>query len=128
MRKYFISVALVFGMTTFSHAATSILFNWTNTANAGVPACTVTVTTSCMTAFTLTDTTTGTVVSSTIPFTILTYTYTPASGIPFGYNHSFSLTVSGKDASGNAVSSLPATTSVISNILNAPTGFSAVIQ
>lgn len=128
MRKVLLALLLMFGFSTLAHAATSIVFTWSDTANASIPACTTTVTTSCLTTFTLTDTTTGTVISSAIPSTTLTYTYAPTGGIPFGYSHSFSLTVNGINAAGTTVASAPVTTTVTSSVLNAPTGFSAVTQ
>lgn len=107
-----------------SYAATSVLFNWSN-AN---PICSTTVTTSCVKSATLTDTTTNTVVSSTIAADATTYTYTPTGGIPFGWSHSFSLVLNGVDASGNAITSAPATVTVTNSTLNPPTGFTATLQ
>lgn len=128
MRKALLALILFCGFPVLAQAATQIVFTWSDTGNAGVPACSATVTTSCLTTFTLTDTTASTVVSSTIPSSTLTFTYTPIGGIPFGYNHTFSLTVSGKDVNGNAVTSSAVSTSISSSILNAPSGFSAVTQ
>jgi hypothetical protein len=129
MRKILLALFMAFGISTLAHAqATKIVFTWSDSANASIPACTGTVTTSCLTAFTLTDTTANTVVSSTIASNLTTYTYTPTGGIPFGYNHSFSLVVTGKDSSGNVITSPAATTSVTYSVLGAPTGFSGVAQ
>ena len=128
MRKVLLALLLMFGVSTLAHAQTSIVFTWSDAGNASTPACTGTVTTSCLTTFTLTDTTAATVVSSTIASNATTFTYTPTGGIPFGYSHTFSLTISGKSSTGTTVTSSPATTTVSSNTLNAPTGFSAVTQ
>jgi hypothetical protein len=128
MRKVILALLFLCGFSPLAHAATSIVFTWSDTSNASTPACTTTVTTSCLTTYTLTDTTTGTVITSTIPSATLTFTYTPTGGIPFGFNHTFSLTISGVTATGTTVVSAPATTTITENVLNAPTGFSAVTQ
>lgn len=120
--KKIVLLALLLVLSEPAWAATSVLFNWTNSN----PVCSATVTTSCVKSATLTDTTTNTVISSTI--TADTFTYTPTGGIPFGWTHTFSLVLNGVDASGNAVTSAPATVTVSNSTLNPPTGFTATLQ
>ena len=77
-----------------------------------MPACSCTVTTSCLTDFTLSDITNASspiVLSSTIPESALTYTESP---LPSVGTHTYSLVISGKDQSGNSISSPAVTTTV----------------
>lgn len=115
-------LAIFLALPLSAQAATSVLFNWTNSN----PVCSATVTTSCVKSATLTDTTTNTVISSTITADI--FTYTPTGGIPFGWTHTFSLVLNGVDASGNSITSAPATVTVSNSTLNPPTGFTATLQ
>ncbi|GGA79484.1 hypothetical protein GCM10011507_33410 [Edaphobacter acidisoli] len=107
-----------------AYAATEVTFTWINPNTV----CTATVTKSCVNSATLTDTTLNTVVSSTIPASTTTFTYTPTGGIPFGWSHSYSLVLNGVDANGNAVTSDPATVTVTNSTLSPPTGFTATLQ
>lgn len=82
---------------------------WTGTGNPGVPNCTTTQTTACLTTYTLTDTTTGTVVASNISANALSYTL---STLPTAGTHVYQLTINGVDGNGKTVASPPATTTV----------------
>ena len=99
-----LSVASAFGQANQS----GVIFTWTGTGNPALPSCSSTVTASCLTGYTLTDTTGSTpvVISSTIPANALTYTETP---LPSVGAHTWSLVVNGKDQSGNSISSNPVT-------------------
>jgi hypothetical protein len=103
-------------------------FNWVYTPN--VPACGASLT-NCVAGFTLTDTTLGTVVATptTLGPTSLSYAYIPSGGIPFGTS-AFTLVANGYDGSGNALTSTPATVSVVVSVttLNGPTGLTGVPQ
>lgn len=118
---------LLFSSSAFAQSP-GIVFTWSSNGNPGVPACSTTVTTSCLTTFTITDTTSAPVViSSTIPSTVLTYTLTPE---PAPGAHTYSLALSGKDQTGKAISSSTVSTTVTVPVppftLNPPTGFTAV--
>ena len=123
MKKYLLLALLSF--TPLAHAATQIVFTWTY---GSTPACSSSVTTSCITAFILTDTTTNTVVSSTIAGNATTFAYTPSGGIAFGYSHGFSLVATGVDGAGNKATSSASTTTVTYSVLAPPTGFTASVQ
>jgi hypothetical protein len=107
---------------------TQIDFNWAYTAN--VPACGASLT-NCVSGFTLTDTTLGTVVAtpSTLGPTALSFAYQPAGGIPFGTS-AFSLVANGYDSNGKALTSTAASVSVVVNVtaLNSPTNLTGVPQ
>jgi hypothetical protein len=125
MKQLLLAIALFFAPILQAQNAGSITFTWTGDGNPTWPACSTTVTTSCLTDFTLSDITNAPVViSSTIPESVLTYTLSP---LPAVGSHTYSLFISGKDQSGNAVSSSPVTTTVAvpSLTLSPPTGFSA---
>ena len=96
-----------------SHAQTSVGFTWqANPAWATTwPACSTTVTTMCLTGFTLTDTTGATpvVVSSTIPASALSYTLSP---LPAAGLRTYTLVANGKDQTGNPAISTTDTTTV----------------
>ena len=125
---FLLSLLLCFGASTSYAQYTKIVFNIPANPNLGAPTCGTTTTTSCLTAYTITDTTAGTTVSSTIPPNSTSYTYTPASGtLVFGYNHTFSLTISGVNSSGVTVTSNAVTATVSDNTLLAPTGFGATL-
>jgi hypothetical protein len=90
------------------------------------PACSTTVTTDCLSGFTLSDITNATkpvVISSTIAPTALTYTQTPAGAAG---SHTYSLVVNGKDQSGNPAASTPVTSTatIPSNTPPPPVNFS----
>src|SRR5271170_3534972 len=57
---------------------------WTSDGNPGVPNCTTTQTTGCLTTYTLTDTTTNTVIAANIPASALSYTI---STLPIAGTH-----------------------------------------
>jgi len=107
---------------------TQIDFNWLYTPNA--PACGTSLT-NCISGFTLTDTTLGSVIAtpSTLGPTALSFAYLPSGGVPFGTS-AFSLVANGYDGSGNALTSTPATVSVVVNLttLNGPTNLSGQPQ
>src|ERR1700761_9305813 len=114
MRKLlFLSALLLTALAPASPAQTSVGFTWTaNSAWASTwPACSTTVTTLCLSGYTLTDTTgtTPVVVSSTIPATALSYTLSP---LPAAGARTYSLVVNGKDQSGNPAASPPVTATV----------------
>jgi hypothetical protein len=73
----------------------------------------VSTNTACYDGFILTNTTTGAVVGTAAQIgpSVLSYTYTPAGGIPYG-TANFSLVAHGFDESGAAVVSAPATVAV----------------
>lgn len=82
---------------------------WTSNGNPSVTNCTASVKTGCLTTYTITDTTTNTVVSANIPASALSYTLStlPVTGI-----HVYQLTINGVDGNGKTVASPPATTTV----------------
>jgi hypothetical protein len=105
-----------------------VAFSWSGDGNTSLPGCSATVTAACLTTFTITDITTASaplVISSTIPYSTLTYMLTP---LPAVGAHTYSLMISGKDQSGNAISSAPitATVTVPAITLNPPTGLQVV--
>jgi hypothetical protein len=106
-------------------AQSSVVFTWGN-GNPSIADCSATVTSSCLVGYTLTDTTfsPGSVISSAILATALTYTESP---LPSVGSHTYSLVATGKDQSGNPVSSTPATVTVAvpSITLLPPSGFTA---
>lgn len=119
--------AIKVGATAQNNA---IAFSWTYSAQSGVAACPTTGTpTTCVSGFTITDTTAGTTVAtpSTINSTTTSYTYTPSAGLYFG-THTFSIVVNGFDNNGNALTSAAVTTTVSNNLttLNPVTGFTGV--
>ena len=127
MKKLAIFAMMLSSSAAFAQAG-SVIFTWSGDGNTSLPGCSATVTTACLTTFTLSDTTvaaTPVVISSTIPYNVLTYTLTP---LPAVGAHTYSLMISGKDQSGNAISSTPITTTVTvpSLVLSPPTGFQAV--
>jgi hypothetical protein len=126
MKRILALCIFVIGLATSAFAAgpTQIVFTWTYGAT---PVCSSSVTTSCITAFVLTDTTTSTVVSSTIAGNVTTFTYTPAGGIAFGYSHGFSLVATGVDGAGNKVTSSASTTTVTYSVLPPPTGLTTTM-
>lgn len=83
MRKILLlSALLLAALVPASHAQTSVGFTWSaNPAWAtSWPACSTTVTTMCLSTYTLTDITNASnpvVISSTIPATALSYTLSP---------------------------------------------------
>lgn len=125
--KKILALALFLSLATVSQAATAISFTWQN-GNPTVTNCSTTITKACISGYTLTDTTTNTVVNSEIVPTATTFLYTPTSGISFGYVHTFSLVTNGFDQNGVAISSTPVITTITNNVIAPPTGFTAVIQ
>lgn len=116
MRKLlFLAVLALCALVPASRAQTAIpSFTWqANPAWVTTwPACSTTVTSMCLSGYTLTDVTNAsspTVVSSTIPATALSYTLTamPAAGA-----RTYSLVINGKDQTGNPASSAPVTANV----------------
>lgn len=128
MKRLLFAVLLAFlASTAEAQAASSIVFNWTNT-NSSVPACSSTVTSNCLVGQTLTDTTANSVISSSISPAATTYTYTPAT-FPAPGTRNYSLVVNYKDGSGTAQVTSAATASVtIPLVVNAPTGFSVTLK
>lgn len=130
IKRLLLAVTILFSVPSFAQAAATgnIVFTWTSNGNPTIPACSSSVTTSCLTTFTLSDiTSVGSpiVISSTIPSNVLTYTLTP---LPSVGNHTYSLIISAKDQSGNSISSSPvtATVAVPSFTLSPPNGFTGV--
>ena len=115
-------------LATTASQYTQIDLNWQYTPN--VPSCGTSLT-NCYSGFTLTDTTTGSVVAtpSTLGPTALSYAYIPSGGVPYGTS-AFSLVVNGYDGSGNSLTSTPATVSVVVNVtsLNGPTNLTGKVQ
>jgi hypothetical protein len=112
--------------TTTASATTSQYttydFNWSYTPN--LPVC-LSTNIACYDGFVLTNTTLGTVIGtqSQIGPSLLSYSYTPASGIPYGTT-AFSLVAHGYDETGAPLSSIPpATVSATVKVtsLNGPT-------
>ena len=107
----------------------TIDFSWGYTPNA--PPCVAnSALVDCYTGFTLTDTTTNTVIATPaviIPGT-LAYAYTPSGGLYFG-THTFSIVANGYDLNGNPLTSPAATASVTNGItsLNGPTGLTGTV-
>lgn len=104
-------------------------FNWSFTPN--LPAC-VSTDTACYDGFILTNTTSGAVVGTPAQIVpgVLSYSYSPAGGIPYGTT-SFSMVAHGFDANGvSIVSTTPATVSVTVNVtsLNSVTGLQGKAQ
>ena len=117
------------GVSAFAQSPTSIVFTWTNN-DAGIPACSSTVTSSCLVGQTLTDTTVPSspaVLSSSISPTASTFT-TPLPAFTSA-NRSYSLVVNYKDSAGAAQATSAVTATVgVPLVVNAPTGFSAKTQ
>jgi hypothetical protein len=103
-------------------------FNWAYAPS--LPAC-VSTNIACYDGFILTNTTLGTVVGtdSQIGPSARSYSYTPAGGIPYGTT-AFSLVAHGYDQNGAALTSVPATASVVVAVttLAAPTGLAVKTQ
>lgn len=124
-------IKLLFLFAIPAMAQSTIVFTWVNgnTGSSAYPACTSTVTKSCVTGFTLTmDGSTTVAGPSSIGPTVTTYTQTP---LPAVGTHAYSLVMNGFDGLGNAIVSGAATVSVIIPApvtLNPPTGFKATIQ
>jgi len=99
---------------------TQIYFNWEYSPN--VPACEA-ILMNCYSGFTLTNTTTGEVIAtpSTLGPTVLSYSYMPPGGVPYGVT-AFSLVAIGYNGRGGRLTSDPATVSVVNNVtsLNSP--------
>jgi hypothetical protein len=110
--------AIVPGASQF----TTYNFNWSYVAN--LPEC-VSTNNACYDGFVMTNTTLGTVVGavSQIGPSALSYTYSPANGIPFGSTN-FSLVAHGFDSTGKSINSTPATVAIVVAVstLNGPTG------
>lgn len=117
-----------------SQPLTSVGFTWssTNSATNGWPNCSATVTTICVSGYTLSDITvpaTPVVISASISATSISYTLTP---LPTPVNgsivHTYSLVTDGVGATaGSTANSTPATASVSvpSSTPNPPAGFAA---
>jgi hypothetical protein len=122
------SNAVTSSVTGAASQFTQVDFDWGYTANA--PVCGTSLT-NCLAGFTLTNTTLGTVVATptTLGPTALSYAYIPAGGVPFG-TLAFSLVANGYDGSGNPLTSVPATVSVVVNVttLNGPTNLTGKVQ
>lgn len=125
MRK--LLAILILALSPFASFAQtgSVNFTWSGNGNPNLPACSGTVTNTCLTTFTIADITTAStpvVISSAIASTATSYTLTP---LPTVGSHTYSLIISGKDQSGNSISSTPVTTTVVvpGITLNPPTGF-----
>lgn len=128
--KHLIKLLFLFAIPAM--AQTAIVFTWTNgnTGSSAYPACTSTVTKSCVTGFTLMmDGSTTVAGPSSIGPTLTTYTQTP---LPAVGTHSYVLTMNGFDGVGNAIvsvgSNMVSVTVPAPVTLNPPTGFKAVIQ
>lgn len=119
--------ATVIKQSATAPAPTGVQFTWTYTVQSGVPACPTGTTNTCVSGFTITDTTASATVStpSTTGPTATSFIYTPATMF-FG-THSFSIVVNGFDNNGAALTSSALTASVTNNLttLNPPTGFTA---
>lgn len=102
------------GSALAAQSLTTVTFNWTtNNAAQGWPNCSSTVTTVCVSGYTLTDTTNSAspvVISSTIAATAITYVLTP---LPTPGTHTYSLVTNGLGSTGQAVTSTPATASAL---------------
>lgn len=111
-------------------AQTKVVFAWTN-GNTGtnvLPVCPATNPTSCVSGYRLSMDGTQVAGESNIGPTLTTYTQTP---LPAVGNHSYSLVMVGFDATGTAIASSAATTTV--NVaapvtINPPSGFKATAQ
>lgn len=115
---------LLFPLPLFAQSA--VIFNWTSDGNPTMPECSATVTTSCKTVLGISDITSPSspiVINNSISDSVLTYSLMP---LPSVGSHTYSLTVFGKDQSGNAITGTPvtATVAVPSIVLNPPQGFS----
>ena len=88
---------------------TAPTLGWTSNGNVGTPNCNANQKTGCLTTYTLIDTTTNTVISTSISADALSYTL---SNLPNTGTHVYQLTINGVDINGKIVSSAPATTSV----------------
>src|SRR6201996_8357020 len=110
MKQFLMLATLAIGIPAFGQS--KIVFTWTsgNVGSIALPACSSTVTTSCVTGYTLTmDSTTTVAGPSSIGPTLTTFTQTP---LPAVGSHSYSLVMNGFDAVGNAIVSGAATTTV----------------
>lgn len=117
------AVGMAFGQT-------SIIFSWTGTGNPGIPACSATVTTSCISGFTISDVTNAgapVVLNSAIPATALTWTYT-VPPLTAAATHTYGLATNAKDSGGSVESSAQVTAMIAVPAVppNPPTGFTAV--
>lgn len=126
MKTLLTGLILAFTFLTSLAQTGSVNFTWNGNGNPNLPACSASVTSACLTTFTLSDITNASapvVVSSAIASTATTYSLTP---LPAVGSHTYSLIISGKDQSGGAISSTPVTTTVVvpGITLNPPTGFS----
>lgn len=114
--------------TSTASKYTQIDFNWEYIPN--IPACEA-ASMNCYSGFTLTNMRTGEVIAtpSTLGPKALSYSYTPAGGVPYGAN-TFSLVANGYTGRGGALSSDPATVSVVVNVtsLNGPTNLLGKLQ
>jgi hypothetical protein len=103
-------------------------FNWGYSPN--LPAC-AGRTEACHTGFTMTNTTTNTVVAtpSTLGPAALSFNYLPAGGVPFG-TFVYSLVANGFNETGTPITSTPATVTVVIPVtsLNGPTGLTGKLQ
>jgi hypothetical protein len=130
--KLFLLTIAAFAFSSIPmHAQSAVAFTWTNT-DTNIAACSSTVTTNCFSGFTLTDTTTNTVLAtpSVLGATATSYTWTPAGGLFVG-THTFSLVANAIGATTTTqIVSTPATTSVTNALtsINPPTGFSGKTQ
>jgi hypothetical protein len=122
------SAAVTAGAAGTASTFTAYDFNWAYAPS--LPAC-VSTNIACYDGFILTNTTLGTVVGteSQIGSSSRSYSYTPAGGIPYGTTN-FSLTAHGYDQNGAALTSVPATASVVVAVttLAAPTGLAVKTQ
>lgn len=123
-KRIIVLLSFLLSLPAFAQTG-NVVFTWTGNGNPTLPACSTTVTTSCLTGYTLSDITSlssPVVVSSAIAESALTYTLAP---LPTVGSHTYSLVVNGKDQSSNAISSTPAsvTLTIPSFTLNPPIGF-----
>lgn len=125
MKKLIVGLLIFFSSACFAQTG-SVNFTWTGNGNPNLPACSSTVTNTCLTTFTISDITSlssPVVISSSIAETATAYTL---ASLPTPGDHVYSLIISGKDQGGGAISSTAVTAKVTvpAITLNPPTGFS----
>lgn len=119
-------------MATTGTVATGIAFNWAYPYTTP-PACPTNGTlANCVNGFTLTDTSTNTVIATPaqIPISATSYTWTPNGGLYFG-THCFTMVTNGFDGNGAPLVSGPSNSACVTNnltSLNPPTGLAGTAR
>jgi hypothetical protein len=129
MKKLFALLVFAIASLPSAHAQSTniskVLFTWDYNFGADV-ACTVSLTTNCISGYRLQE---GSTVIATIPATSATnYTYTLAP-LPSSGNHTYTLVATKVLQGGSTIDSAPATGSLqVPNTPNSPTTFSVSFQ